>query len=229
MSGKTLTFTIHGAETTREEALTIRTFVIAGWTGRDKKALEEHIRELEELGVPRPATTPIYYRIASARLTQDETLEHTGGDSSGEVEFVVLQANGQRYLGLASDHTDRVVETHGIAISKQICDKPIARDLWLLDDVLGHWDQLILRSWAVNGGKRELYQQGPVTAMLPPQDILDGFRDVPLENGSAMLCGTLAAIGGIRPAERFEFELEDPVLQRTIRHGYDIAVLPVAG
>ncbi len=44
-----------------------------------------------------------------------------------------------------------------------------------------------------------------------------------------MFCGTLAAIGGIRPAERFEFEIEDPILKRTIRHGYDVAVLPVVG
>ncbi|MGE4371531.1 MAG: DUF2848 domain-containing protein [Xanthobacter sp.] len=229
MSGKTLTFTVHAGETTREETVAIRTFVIAGWTGRDKAAVEKHICELEELGIPRPATTPIYYRVAAARLTQDDAIEHTGGDSSGEVEYVVVQAGGQRYLGVASDHTDRVVETHGITISKQICDKPISRDLWLLDDVLDHWDQLKLRSWAIIEGARVLYQEGRVEAMLPPQEVLSGFTDAPLENGSAMLCGTLAAIGGIRPAERFEFELEDPVLGRTIRHAYDITVLPVAG
>jgi hypothetical protein len=44
-----------------------------------------------------------------------------------------------------------------------------------------------------------------------------------------MLCGTLAAIGGIRPAERFEVELEDPVLGRTLRHAYAVDTLPVAG
>ena len=42
-----------------------------------------------------------------------------------------------------------------------------------------------------------------------------------------MFCGTLAAIGGIRPASRFEVELEDPVLGRTLRHAYDIDALPV--
>ena len=38
-----------------------------------------------------------------------------------------------------------------------------------------------------------------------------------------------AAKGGIRPADRFEFELEDPVLKRTIKHGYDVVTLPVRG
>jgi hypothetical protein len=42
-----------------------------------------------------------------------------------------------------------------------------------------------------------------------------------------MFCGTLAAIGGIRPASRFEVELIDPVLNRTLRHAYDIDTLPV--
>jgi hypothetical protein len=42
-----------------------------------------------------------------------------------------------------------------------------------------------------------------------------------------MYCGTLGAIGGIRPAVRFEMELEDPVLSRTLKHAYDINILPV--
>ena len=31
------------------------------------------------------------------------------------------------------------------------------------------------------------------------------------------------------PGDRFEFELEDPVLKRSIRHGYDVIALPVLG
>jgi hypothetical protein len=44
-----------------------------------------------------------------------------------------------------------------------------------------------------------------------------------------MFCGTLAVKGGIRPADAFEMELEDPVLRRTIRHKYAVAALPVEG
>jgi hypothetical protein len=44
-----------------------------------------------------------------------------------------------------------------------------------------------------------------------------------------MFGGTFAAKGGIRPADRFECELEDPVLKRTIRHAYDVITLPVRG
>jgi hypothetical protein len=44
-----------------------------------------------------------------------------------------------------------------------------------------------------------------------------------------MLCGTLAAFGGIRPAERFDIELEDPILRRSLTHSYAIETLPVVG
>jgi hypothetical protein len=44
-----------------------------------------------------------------------------------------------------------------------------------------------------------------------------------------MFGGTFAAKGGIRPASRFEFELEDPVLKRSIHHAYDVIELPVRG
>ncbi|MFG1293412.1 DUF2848 domain-containing protein [Xanthobacter versatilis] len=228
MPGTTLDFTLHADGAAKRLAVEIRHAVIAGWTGRDKAALEKHIVELEELGVPRPASTPIYYRVAAARFTTADAIECTGPDSSGEVEFMVLESGGHRFLGVGSDHTDRTVETYGITVSKQMCDKPVAPELWVLDHVLPHWDSLIIRSFATIGGERVLYQEGPVSAMLPPGEIIAGYGPG-LSEGTAMFCGTLAAKGGIRPAARFEFELEDPVLKRTIRHGYDVSILPIAG
>ncbi|WP_374253174.1 DUF2848 domain-containing protein [Xanthobacter sp.] len=226
--GTKLTFTLHAGGESRTETLAIRHAVIAGWTGRDKVALEKHIVELEELGVARPASTPIYYRVAAARFTTAGEIESTGPESSGEVEFMILQADGRRWLGVGSDHTDRKVETYGITVSKQMCDKPVAADLWALDEVLPHWDSLLIRSYAVIDGARVLYQQGSVAAMLPPEEIIAGYEPG-FSDGTAIFCGTLAAIGGIRPAARFEFEIEDPVLGRIIRHGYDVTVLPIAG
>jgi hypothetical protein len=43
-----------------------------------------------------------------------------------------------------------------------------------------------------------------------------------------MFCGTLAALGGVRPSSHFAFELEDPILGRKIHHDYSINSLPVA-
>src|SRR5947208_11284791 len=125
-----------------------RSLIIAGWTGRDEAALRHHIEELAAIGVPRPSSIPVFYRNSVLNLTQDSVLEVLGPDTSGEVEPVIVAVGGKLCLAVGSDHTDRKAETQGIALSKQLCAKHLGRELWLLDDVAGHWDQLKLRSFA---------------------------------------------------------------------------------
>jgi Protein of unknown function (DUF2848) len=225
-----LTFTIDAQGTTTPLTLAIDQAVVAGWTGRDPVARDKHIAELEAIGIARPATTPIYYRVSARRLTTEDQIEVCGGDSSGEVEFVLIGWQGRIFVGLGSDHTDRKVECYGVTVSKQMCDKPMASVLWELEEVIDHWDSLILRSWAWIGGKRELYQEGTLDAMLSvPELLARGFSDGKLPDGCAMFGGTFAAKGGIRPSSRFECELEDPILKRSIRHAYDVIEMPVRG
>jgi hypothetical protein len=226
-----LTFTIETRDGgTTPLTLAIDQAVIAGWTGRDPVARDKHIAELEAIGIARPATTPIYYRCSARRLTQEDSIEVCGGNSSGEVEFVLVGWQGRTFVGLGSDHTDRKVEGYSVTVSKQMCDKPMASTLWELEDVIDHWDRLILRSHAWIAGKRELYQEGTLEAMLPVSELLKrGFAGGKLPDGCAMFGGTFAAKGGIRPSSRFECELEDPVLKRSIRHAYDVVELPVLG
>jgi hypothetical protein len=225
-----LTFNVDARGTTTPLTLAIDQAVIAGWTGRDPVARDKHIAELEAIGIARPATTPIYYRVSARRLTTEDSIEVSGGDSSGEVEFVLIGWQGRIFVGLGSDHTDRKVETYSVTVSKQMCDKVMAPVLWELEDVIGHWDQMILRSHAWIGGKRELYQEGTLDAMLPVSELIArGFKGGRLPDGCAMFGGTFAAKGGIRPASRFEYELEDPVLKRSIRHAYDVVEMPVLG
>jgi hypothetical protein len=200
----------------------LRQLVIAGWTGRDEAALRKHIRELEEIGVKPPKTTPIFYRVAASLFTFSSAIQVSGPDTSGEVEFVLVQTPSGLRVALGSDHTDRKAETLGVSLSKQLCAKPVSPEAWSYDEVKPHWEKLILRSWSDG----ELYQEGTVAAMRSPEDLLSRY---PLKPGWAMFCGTLAAKGGIRPATTFRMELEDPVRRRTLAHEYRIEVLPVEG
>jgi hypothetical protein len=204
--------------------------VIAGWTGRDPAALEKHIRELEAVGVKRPSTTPIYYRVAAVRLATANVIQASGAASSGEVEFVLAQWQGKLWVGVGSDHTDREVETYNVTVSKQMCEKPVAPVFWSFDDVAPHWDRVMLRSTIHEAGRDLLYQEGAVSGMLDPKTLIKKYMNADsLEEGTVMFCGTFAAKGGIRPSSRFAFEMEDPVLGRTIRHAYDVETLPVVG
>jgi Protein of unknown function (DUF2848) len=207
----------------------VRELVIAGWTGRDVAALEKHIRELEAIGVKRPKTTPIFYRVAASLLTSDNTIEVLGDQSSGEAECVVYGRDDGLFVGLGSDHTDRKAETVSVSLSKQMCAKPVSREVWRLEDVAAHWDRLILRSNVGTEGRRRLYQEGPVAAMRPPTELFKLYCGGLLPVGTAMFCGTLAVHGGITPSETFEMELGDPVLGRKITHSYRVKTLPDQG
>lgn len=208
----------------------IKSLVIAGWTGRNVAALEQHIKELEAIGVARPKSVPVFYRVAAALLTSDPEIEVMGERSSGEVEYVLYARDDGMWIGVGSDHTDRKAETIGVTLSKQMCAKPVSARLWRYNEVAPHFEKLVLRSYAHLKGERRLYQQGSVATMRPPEELIRLYSGGgSLAPGTAMFCGTLAVHGGIVPAEAFEMELEDPVLGRKLTHTYRIVPLPEEG
>jgi hypothetical protein len=222
-----LTFNVQSAADTRSIDVDITTCIVAGWAGRDIQAIEHHIEELAELGVPRPSAVPLYYRIAANQLTQDEEVQVVGGESSGEAEVFVFSHDNQMMVSLASDHTDRKLEAHSVALSKQLCAKPVACDAWPYAEVEDHWDELILRSWIEEDGKRVLYQEGTLATLRHPHDLIRGhFQRDAMPAHAGMTCGTVATIGRIRPAPVFEMELHDPRRDRRITHRYTLAILP---
>lgn len=222
-----LSFNLIKSSSTESIDIDITTCIVAGWAGRDPAAIQHHIEELALLGVPRPSAVPLYYRIASSQLTQESEVEVVGNESSGEAEVFIFSYQGNNLVSLASDHTDRKLEAHSVALSKQICAKPIARDAWLYSDVADHWDQLILRSWIQEAGQEVLYQEGTLASLRQPLELVkDHFGQAIVPTHSGMTCGTVAAIGGIRPAPVFTMELADPKLQRTLRHSYALRILP---
>jgi uncharacterized protein DUF2848 len=214
----------------RFDLAAIKKLVIAGWTGRNVAALEAHIKELEAIGVKRPKTVPIFYRVACSLLTTAGSIEVMADKSSGEVEFVLYALDDGLWFGVGSDHTDRKAETIGVTLSKQLCAKPVGATLWRYDEVKPHWDKLMLRSFVPDGAKRRLYQEGPVTNMRQPEELIRLFTGGDkLAPGTAMFCGTFAVHGDISYSGTFDMELEDPVLGRKLMHGYKIVSLPDEG
>jgi hypothetical protein len=91
-----------------------------------------------------------------------------------------------------------------------------------------HWDGLVLRSWITRNSQQLLYQEGVVTRMLPPGDLIARYTGggTTLPIGTVMFCGTMPLLAPIGPATEFQMELEDPVLGRTLRHRYSTRELP---
>ena len=116
-----------------------------------------------------------------------------------------------------------------MALSKQLAGKVLGSTLWRLDELRGRWDSLLLRAHVMFGCERVLYQEGALALMRTPDDLIARYTagGGSMKPGTVMMSGTLNAIGGIRPASRFEMRLEDPATGRAISHAYDVSELPV--
>lgn len=206
----------------------VKRLVCVGWVGRDPSAVQAHIDELAQHGIPGPSQTPTYMNYSPYLATTETAIDVVSPDSSGEAEFLIFKHGDNLYIGVGSDHTDREFEKYSIPASKQMCAKVLAPIVWLYEEIQPHWDQIVLRSWTNHEGKQVLYQEDTLGTILDAESILNGFPDDEGLSTDEMLvfCGTVATKLGLIFSDRFDFEMEDPVLGRSIRYGYDIRVLP---
>ena len=207
----------------RERVFEPAVLVVIGYAGRDRAAVEAHIDELAELGVPRPASIPLYMTFPPWLISQEPSITVAGLHTSGEAELVVVVDGGDMFVTLGSDHTDRVLEAVDIVASKGICPKPVANTAWAASSIGDRWDDLTLRS-SIDGGVR--YQDGPVAANLPPLELVEAIpwsQEPP--RCFVAFTGTVPVIGGIRPSASFHGELASPALDPI---GFGYRVDPVA-
>jgi len=206
----------------------VRLLLNAGYAGRDRSAVERHIRELQRLGVSAPAHVPCFYPISSYLALQASLLQVQHPHTSGEAEYVLLQVDGRSYVSVGSDHSDRLLERSSVALAKQACANILASQAWELSEVANHWDQLHLRSWTRIDGRWHLYQSGDLSQLWRPEDLLDRWLSLGHQrsDGLVLFSGTLPTIGGLKCGSAFRFELTDSVLDRSLGAEYEVEVLP---
>lgn len=191
--------------------------VIAGYTARDRIAVQAHIDELARIGVAPPPRVPMYYEVPAELATTEPTIVVDGEETSGEIEAVLLTTGGRRFVGLGSDHTDRAVERRDIPESKASAPKPLAGAVLPLDRVEPGWDDVEL-TCHLDG---EPYQRGRLAAMLPPAALLDDV-DPPLDGDALMFLGTLPLLGGaFRYGTTYSLGLRLPD-GTALHHTYDV-------
>jgi hypothetical protein len=205
--------------------------LLAGYTGRDRSKVMEHIRELECLGVTPPERVPMIFVVRPELVTTAGRLVPSCAETSGEVEFYLLQSTEGLLVGVGSDHTDRKHETIDITASKEMCQKPISQDAWRYVDVQPHWDRIEIRSWVTDAHGRRLYQEGRLDAFLPIDELLDELRYAGHTDMThhIVFCGTLPTRDGLVYGQRFEAELRDPLLHRVLTCSYEVVNQTTAG
>ena len=199
--------------------------ILVGYTGRDRAAVLDHIRELESLGVAAPERVPAIYAVAADLVTTNACLAVRTPNTSGEAEFFMLHSAFGVLVGVGSDHTDRTQEAIDVAASKALCGKVVSREVWRFSAVAAHWDALELRAWTTDRAGRHLYQSGRLDALLVVPDLLAEVEAAGITASHKLIFGgTLPTLGGFSFGQRFEVELRDPVLHRTLRCAYDIVL-----
>ena len=210
--------------------VTVTRLLNAGYAGREQDEVAAHVAELAELGVPAPTVTPAMYPVAPYLAAQVDAVPVQHGRTSGEAEWALVVAGPapeDLLLTVACDHTDRELEVHGVAWSKNAGLDVLGRGAWRLVDVEGHLDELRLRAWvAQEDGAEQLIQDAPLAALLAPRYWLDELTEL-LVPGTVLLSGTMAMLPGVDQfADRWRVELADPRTGNTLELAYRVERMP---
>ncbi|WP_407547751.1 DUF2848 domain-containing protein [Streptomyces sp. Pv4-95] len=201
----------------------------AGYAGRSQDDVAAHVAELAELGVPAPSVIPALYPVSPYLAQQTDRVAAQHARTSGEAEWaLVVAADGELLLTAACDHTDRDLEVHGVAWSKNAGPDVLARRAWRLADVEQRLDALTLRAWVNHGGKETEIQHGTLAELLTPgywAEVLRSRGD--LVPGTVLISGTIPMAGDVDQfADGWRVELGDPATGDVIRLGYEVVPMP---
>jgi hypothetical protein len=197
----------------------------AGYAGREQKEVQAHIAELAELGVPGPSATPAMYPVSSYLAQQAGEVVVQHGRTSGEAEWALVITDDGVLLTAACDHTDRDLEVHGVAWSKNASPDVLGRKAWRLDDVRDHLDLITLKAWVGAEGEADsLIQDSSLGALLTPDYWLDVLELRGLNKpGTVLISGTVAMIAGVNQfARSWRVEMADPVTGQSVDVAYAV-------
>ncbi|TCO52116.1 uncharacterized protein DUF2848 [Kribbella antiqua] len=204
---QTLRFTLPDGS---EREVAVRYALNAGYAGRDTEQVQHHVDELAELGVAAPQRIPTLYPLSASLVGRPEVVQVAHAKTSGEAEWALVVGADDLLLTAACDHTDRALEVHGVAWSKQSAPDLLGDVAWPLSEIEHELDQFTLKAWVQHGETEQLIQDGTLAQLLPPSYWLTqlGERLVP---GTVLLSGTIPMIPGVDQfADAWRVELTDP-------------------
>lgn len=228
---------VEASGSTRRLDLDVSRVYNLGFTIRDAQKMQAHLEEvykhgLSELKIERP---PIIFPISAWATITDDEAPVQYGRTSGEVEIATIDdGDGELYVTVASDITDRQLEVsnlegaRNIRWSKQVAPNVVAPTVWRWQDVEAHWDEVTIHSTIIDGDRTVEYQRAGVSEFWTPAEMrasIDG-RVVPVPGAKILLSGTVVSLDEeLNFGRTFIMSLRDPVLGRTIEHTYRTVVL----
>ncbi len=203
----------------------------AGFTGRDTEQVQHHVDELAAQGVPAPGQIPTLYPLPDRLISQAGPIQAPHPHTSGEAEWALVVGDSADDLMLtaACDHTDRDLEVHGVAWSKQTSPNILGDVAWYLSEVAEELDRFTLRAWVTRDGAEHLIQDGTLAQLRPPAYWIERLETRGLlRPGTVLLGGTIPMIGGVEQfADAWRVEVADRS-GNVSRLAYQVEQLPPA-
>lgn len=221
-----LTLVVEGLSEKRGIHLSVKKLILCTYSGRNIEIVKKHIKEAGQEGIPPPAEIPQFYFLTPNILTTDNIINCDSTNTSGEIEYVIILHGNEIYIGVGSDHTDRMLETKNVEESKEACPKPISKEVWAYRDVKDHWDECILRCEVAENNSWRVYQEGKVELLLSVEDILSKLSNkyqISGEEDIVIFSGTIPTVAGkIEYLPKYKMGLVDPILDRKLELKYTL-------
>ena len=210
------------------ESIDVTALLNAGYAGRNQAEVASHIAELAALGVPAPTITPALYPISPNLAQQTDRVYVQHGRTSGEAEWALIITDNDVLITAACDHTDRDLEVHSVAWSKNAAPDVLGTRAWRLSDIADRLDDIALEAWVGHGDTIELIQQGTLGDLLAPKywlDVLTERGDA--RPGTVLISGTISMLHGVNQfADTWKVAMTDPATQDVIGVEYRTVRMP---
>lgn len=210
------------------ESVDVTALLNAGYSGRNQAEVASHIAELAALGVPAPTATPALYPISPYLAQQTDRVYVQHGRTSGEAEWALIITDNDVLITAACDHTDRDLEVHSVAWSKNAAPDVLGTRAWRLSDIADRLDDIALEAWVGHGDTIELIQQGTLGDLLAPKywlDVLTERGDA--RPGTVLISGTISMLHGVNQfADTWKVAMTDPATQDVIGVEYRTVRMP---
>ena len=210
------------------ESIDVTALLNAGYAGRNQAEVASHIAELAALGVPAPTTTPALYPISPYLAQQTDRVYVQHGRTSGEAEWALIITDNDVLITAACDHTDRDLEVHSVAWSKNAAPDVLGTKACRLSDIADRLDDIALEAWVGHGDTIELIQQGTLGDLLAPKywlDVLTERGDA--RPGTVLISGTISMLHGVNQfADTWKVAMTDPATQDVIGVEYRTVRMP---
>ncbi|MCT1686091.1 DUF2848 domain-containing protein [Pseudoglutamicibacter cumminsii] len=222
----TLSFELPDGST---ETVNVKKLLNAGYAGRNQEDVQAHIDELAELGVPAPTTIPSLYPVSPYLAQQTEIVDVQHNKTSGEAEWAIIFTANDVLLTVACDHTDRALEEHGVAWSKNASPDVLGKKAWRLKDVEENLDAIRLEAFVTDAdGNEQQIQNGTLAELLPPKYWIEKLTERgDAEEGTILISGTIPMDGEVNQfANAWRVAMTNPDTGDSIEIAYTVKPMP---